>query len=218
MRPESICALKWSIEKASAGQAVLLTLTRPDASRKAILAGWNALRTDINKKRTFSGVRVLEQHPGGHGWHIHAVVTEKLDASGMWKICRAHGFHWISLKKIYDAHGVGRYLSKYLSKGDNTGRSWSTFGGFEGYKVKNILHKTTLKAQMETVTLTDMLWAFKAHDKSWALSSCGAWFQMRLRRRIAEVQLMLGKRQWRRYWKEVVYWETKFFVPSVADY
>lgn len=73
-------------------------------------------------------VYVLELHPGGHGYHVHAAVNQWLDPVHV-RACWTHGF--IDVRRIKtkvrgslrdQSRLAGRYISKYATKSEDEGR------------------------------------------------------------------------------------------------
>jgi hypothetical protein len=71
---------------------------------------------------------VLEEHPGGHGYHSHAAVNMWLDPVVV-RECWGHGF--IDIRRIKtkgrgtlleQSRMAGRYIAKYATKSEDAGR------------------------------------------------------------------------------------------------
>lgn len=79
---------------------------------------WCDLSRDLVRNLGFSGVRVFELHPGGHGLHVHLVTSGFFRVSAVRHYCRLHGFGRVEVKrcKAGDVGKVAGYMSKYLAK------------------------------------------------------------------------------------------------------
>lgn len=106
----------------------LVTLTfkvRTDLSQRSEVVRhvglfWRRLR------RRIPGLRylwVLEIHPGGHGWHVHAVVDRWLDKGTLAEVW-GHGFVDVRRVKVHQdgaspaesARRAAHYVAKYVAK------------------------------------------------------------------------------------------------------
>jgi len=79
---------------------------------------WCDLSRDLVRNLGFSGVRVFELHPGGHGLHVHLVTSGYFKINEVRHYCRLHGFGRVSVELCRgdDSERLSRYMSKYLSK------------------------------------------------------------------------------------------------------
>jgi len=94
----------------------------------------------------FSGVRVTEVHPGGHGIHFHWIMRGRLPLHRVRKRAKECGFGHIFIardernrfRKVDE--GAAGYVAKYLTKGDKLAgvRSWACIGSYDGTKTKDI--------------------------------------------------------------------------------
>lgn len=97
---------------------VFMTMTTPDVvGYHDIRARWRNVRHFICEK--YKGIRYVqnyELHPGGHGWHIHAVFNRPINLRGgrLYKL-RSYGFGMINIKRVTTL-GVSLYLSKHCLK------------------------------------------------------------------------------------------------------
>jgi hypothetical protein len=121
------------------GSVYFWTLTTPDAvfDPKEISRRWNnfltLMRREYKERGKARGLRVYEYHPGGHGIHIHFVLTKYVPVQRVRELARATGFGRLHVVKWDESRGsVAEYLGKYLTKGrdhDWAGvRVYSTFG------------------------------------------------------------------------------------------
>lgn len=112
---------------------------------------WNSFLTNLKKKLPkWSGVRVIEAHPGNHnspdgychGIHFHVLTNEWFNVNVVRRQAVACGFGK-RLQVERANYGSAKYLAKYLSKKRVSGlkgwRLWQCFGGFKGTKVANLI-------------------------------------------------------------------------------
>lgn len=94
----------------------------------------------------FAGVRVVEEHPGGHGLHYHWVIRGKLALSEVRKNAKRAGFGHVFIARdvkgrfrVVDA-GAAAYLAKYLNKNEKLHgvRAWACIGTYEGTKTRDV--------------------------------------------------------------------------------
>jgi hypothetical protein len=86
---------------------------------------WAAFARRLKERRPdLAWVRVLELHPGGHGVHIHAGLSEYLPKP---ELARLWGHGFVDARKIRtkrgggeDARAAARYLAKYATKAAET--------------------------------------------------------------------------------------------------
>lgn len=110
---------------------VFVTLTTKDVCTLIeIRQRWRNLRHHLVRKyqkylpdgskdtvNGFHYVMNYEKHPGGHGWHIHAVFNRyiKLWGNSLEKDIQRFGFGRVNIKKVY-SKGVSDYLTKHALK------------------------------------------------------------------------------------------------------
>jgi len=115
---------------------------------------WLNLRMGKLFGSKWCGVRVLELHPGGHGWHFHALITGRLPAGLVWRIAAKYHFGRVDVRKARLADGD--YLAKYLLKETDFPRGvrkWAVIGRryIRPVKVKNIVCNSELSLNMKAV-------------------------------------------------------------------
>jgi len=121
------------------GPVYFWTLTTPDPvfDPREISRRWNnfltLMRREYKDRGRARGLRVYERHPGGHGIHIHFVLSKYVPVQRVREIARATGFGRIHVCKWDEERGaVADYLKKYLFKDRDTDwcgvRVYSTFG------------------------------------------------------------------------------------------
>jgi len=123
------------------------------------LPHWEALqqfRKFLNRLRwqiggDWSGVRVAELHPGGHGVHFHCLINRRLDVNRLRKIGS-----WLGLGRMLvevadqNPEGCSNYLAKYLSKSKQgprcesgrMARRWACFGPRRRTRVSDLVNES----------------------------------------------------------------------------
>lgn len=94
---------------------------------------WNYLLTELRRSCDFRrGVRVFELHPGGHGLHVHCLMTRYFDVHDIRRRCRQCGWGRVHVKRVLGIDSQIDYVGKYLSKMRPVElkgvRLWSTLG------------------------------------------------------------------------------------------
>lgn len=132
------------------------TFTLPfEASPLETCALWDALRRRLVKSLGFSGIRVYEFHPGGHGLHVHVVTWGYYDVRLVRVISDAVGWGRIHVVKIRGRNRsrICDYLAKYVCKFMRTKSSlyvkgmriWGVFGKIpvsSRYRISDIVCKS----------------------------------------------------------------------------
>lgn len=98
-----------------------------EAARK-----WQLLQRDLVRSLGMYGVRVFEAHPGGHGLHVHMVVSGRYDVNQVRPLCLRHGWGRINVIRV----SAPQYVAKYLTK-SSRGLGWS----WRGLRMWSILGK-----------------------------------------------------------------------------
>lgn len=94
----------------------------------------------------FAGVRVVEEHPGGHGLHYHWVLRGKVSLAVVRSNAKRAGFGHVFIARDSNRRfrkvdvGAAGYLAKYLTKNEKLHgvRSWACIGTYEGSKTRDI--------------------------------------------------------------------------------
>jgi hypothetical protein len=115
-------AFTWSAAAFAGSRAYLYlwTFTFPEAiGVDEACERWNVLLTVLRREwgARWSGLRVYEMHPGGHGMHIHAVGDERFNPQElrrMWALAAQCRFGRIDVQEIPAERAA--YLAKYLGK------------------------------------------------------------------------------------------------------
>jgi hypothetical protein len=123
----------------------------------AVHSDWEAMRmfsAFLNHLRKtiggdWSGVRVAELHPGGHGVHFHALLDRRLDVHIVRRVGRCYGIGRIHVEVAHGEESV-KYLAKYLSKqregplceSGRNARRWASFGPIQGTRVSDLVNES----------------------------------------------------------------------------
>jgi hypothetical protein len=99
---------------------------------------WGDLCRELKRSLGFSGVRVFELHPNGHGLHVHVVTNDFIRVEHVRPICKRFGWGRVHVKKI-GSEKAKNYLAKYLCKQRKAWegaklvgvRWWGVFGKIE---------------------------------------------------------------------------------------
>lgn len=137
---KSKLALKMNIELlAENGGLKFWTFTLPSMYHP-YKAGqmWGDLCRELKRSLDFSGVRVFELHPKGHGLHVHVVTNDFIRVEPVRAICKRLGWGRVHVKKI-DGVKAKNYLAKYLTKQQKAWQGaklvgvcwWGVFGKIE---------------------------------------------------------------------------------------
>lgn len=88
----------------------------------------------------WGGVKVVEEHPGGHGLHFHWVIKGRIPIEKLLVLSRRAGFGRINVHPDPCGLAVAGYLAKYLTKNDKIHglKSWSCIGHYDGVKCKDL--------------------------------------------------------------------------------
>lgn len=101
------------------GKAVFLTLTTPDVvDLDEIRRRWRGLRHYLVANVFPVGVKYVmnyELHPGGHGWHVHAVFNRFVPLRSCLVKMQSFGFGRIDVRRV-GSRGVADYLAKHCLK------------------------------------------------------------------------------------------------------
>ena len=96
-------------------------------------------------------VRVFEKHPGGHGYHVHFVIANRLDVDDLRIRTQRAGFGRTNARRIPGKKA--RYIAKYLTKRAQScpgARRWACVG-FKGCKVKDVIISDSLAEELSMV-------------------------------------------------------------------
>lgn len=119
----------WSVKSWARLNFVTATIPEADPDPKTISGRWSYFVHEL--RRLYPGlrvIRVLQKHPGGHGWHVHALFDRYVASQVMLHQARLAGlgrmdFQMVSKAKRQDVIGyVVRYVTRDLRKRDKTTR------------------------------------------------------------------------------------------------
>lgn len=98
---------------------VFFTLTTPDVvTIEQIRERWRNLRHYLMENvfsKSTKYVMNYELHPGGHGWHIHAVFNAFVPLKAYYTRIQSFGFGRMDVRRVR-TKGVANYLSKHALK------------------------------------------------------------------------------------------------------
>ncbi|HWA28859.1 MAG TPA: hypothetical protein VG734_24625 [Lacunisphaera sp.] len=130
------------------GWCYLWTFTTPDVVDPKTLSGrWTRFRNHRTMKALkLKALRVIEQHPGGHGFHMHFVTPQRLDAETIWSVAKGVGLGRIDVQRIPASRAA--YVLKYLRKDRHKGcRAWAVLG-VKGVTCKSIVIQDTFSRRV----------------------------------------------------------------------
>ena len=109
---------------------------------------WQNFCRELKRSLGFSGVRVFELHPNGHGLHIHVFTADWQDVNEVRSIAHRFGFGRLHVEKwnISDSMKAAQYMCKYVCKDVDNWRGWNckgmrwwaTFGLGDKVRVKDV--------------------------------------------------------------------------------
>ena len=130
------------------GWCYLWTFTTPDVVDARTLSGrWTRFRNHRTIKAIkLRALRVIEEHPGGHGFHMHFVTPQRLDAKTLWSVAEGVGLGRIDVQRIPATRAA--YILKYLRKERHKGsRAWAVLG-IKGVTCKSVIIRDTFSERV----------------------------------------------------------------------
>lgn len=111
--------LAWSVKSWNRMNFVTATIPEADPDPKVISSRWTYFVHEL--RRLYPGlrvVRVLQKHPGGHGWHVHALLDRYIPASVAWHQAGLAGLGRIDLQMVsrQKRQNVVRYVTRYVTR------------------------------------------------------------------------------------------------------
>lgn len=111
--------VSWSVKTWNRINFVTATLREETQDHSVISRKWYAWMKIL--KRRYPGIRVirvLQKHPGGHGWHVHALVDRYLPAKVAWATAAQAGLGRIDMQMVsgHERHNTISYLVRYLTR------------------------------------------------------------------------------------------------------
>jgi len=98
----------------------------------------------------------FEPHPGGHGWHVHAVAVRRYDVRMIRQLATISGFGRIHVKVIpaSQAWYVLKYVTKssFTRQGETKGRRLWGCSGFRGFPAsKVVIHDSLFHEALSSI-------------------------------------------------------------------
>lgn len=121
--------IQWSVKGWNRMMLFTATIPERDPNPRTISARWSYFVHEL--RRQLPGlrvIRVLQKHPGGHGWHVHALMDRYVPARLAWHQAQLAGLGRIDMKMVQrqtrqNVIGyVARYVSRDLRKRDKAAR------------------------------------------------------------------------------------------------
>lgn len=111
--------LAWSVKAWNRLNFVTATLAYEDPDPRTISKCWYRFVDDL--RRLYPGlrvIRVLQKHPGGHGWHVHALMDRYIASHVLLHQAQLAGlgrmdFQMVSKQK---RQNVIRYVCRYVTR------------------------------------------------------------------------------------------------------
>jgi hypothetical protein len=119
----------WSVKEWNRLNFVTATIPEVDPDPRTISSRWTYFVHEL--RRMYPGlrvIRVLQKHPGGHGWHVHALFDRYVASQVMLHQAKLAGlgrmdFQMVSKEKRQNVIGyVTRYVTRDLRKRDKSTR------------------------------------------------------------------------------------------------
>ena len=113
---------QWRVEQSVKGWTrmnfVTVTLAEQEDDPKIISKRWTALVKLLRRKHypALKCVRVLQKHPKGHGWHIHALVDRYIpkDLFDSYALQCGLGFTWLEMVSGEKRQKCIGYVVRYI--------------------------------------------------------------------------------------------------------
>jgi hypothetical protein len=109
----------WSVKTWNRLNFVTATIPEADPDPRTISTRWAYFVHEL--RRAYPGlrvIRVLQKHPGGHGWHVHALFDRFVPSQVMWHQARLAGLGRIDFQMVsrQKRQNVVQYVSRYVSR------------------------------------------------------------------------------------------------------
>lgn len=109
----------WSVKGWNRLNFVTATLAEPEGDPRVISARWYHFIKNL--RHLYPGlrvIRVLQRHPGGHGWHVHALMDRYISSHELLHQAELAGlgrmdFQMVSRQRRQD---VVAYVSRYVTR------------------------------------------------------------------------------------------------------
>jgi len=131
------------------GSLYLWTFTTPSkVSLERISFLWSRfMQRKMMRSIPWQGMNFKEPHPGGHGWHVHAVAVRRYNVRTIRTLATTSGFGRIHVKEIPASRAW--YVLKYVTKAsfnrtaeEKSKQLWGC-NGFRGYPASKVVVQDT---------------------------------------------------------------------------
>ena len=109
----------WSVKPWNRLNFVTATIPEADPDPRTISERWRVFSFYL--RRRFPGlriIRVLQKHPGGHGWHVHALFDRRIPSSILLHEAKLCGLGRMDFQMVSGERrqNVIRYVSRYVTR------------------------------------------------------------------------------------------------------
>lgn len=109
----------WSVKSWNRLNFVTATIPEADPDPRTISSRWTYFVHEL--RRLYPGlrvIRVLQKHPGGHGWHVHALMDRYIPAQVAWHQAGLAGLGRIDLQMVSSQRrqNVIQYVCRYVTR------------------------------------------------------------------------------------------------------
>jgi hypothetical protein len=110
----------WSVKEWNRMNFVTATIAIEEHDPKVISRCWTSFIKALKRWYfpNLRAIRVLQKHPGGHGWHIHALLDRFIPHSIMLKVAEECGLGRMDFKMVSgeDRQKAVRYIVRYVCR------------------------------------------------------------------------------------------------------
>ena len=112
--------INWSVKNWNRLNFITATLPFAESNPHVIASRWSyfvrLFRVGYGRKVRF--IRVLQKHPGGHGWHVHALADQYIPAAVILHYASLAGLGRMDFQMVSgsDRQKVCGYLARYISR------------------------------------------------------------------------------------------------------
>lgn len=147
------CSVRRLFEMSDRVRLWSFTFPVPSPDWGPVSGTWKRLMDRLRRRGAdLTGLRVVEWHPGGHGWHIHWLCNHYLDIEVVRPQAEACGFGRIN---VFVCQTAERYLSKHFLKDRRRApgmRKWAKTGKWKHTLVRDIEVEGGFKAWLHVRT------------------------------------------------------------------
>ena len=115
----------WSIKTWNRLNFITATLRELEDNPKVISSRWTRFVKMLRRSHCpqLKSIRVLQKHPGGHGWHIHALWNQRVPAEVLLKTAEKCGLGRLDFRMVSgeEREKTVRYVVRYITR-DMRGR------------------------------------------------------------------------------------------------